>query len=130
MGDKVSKAYASLPDSMRSKTMVYCRNYALAGAVTYNGTNLPQVMSDNASFLFWMPDKYNVKHLLFVGRNIPGKDDLVFQHFERYTILDSITTPLARERGVKIILYQNGDQKVNGLIEESIKEQKDVYRRQ
>jgi hypothetical protein len=89
----------------------------------------PQVTSDNASFLLWMPDKYNIKHLLFVGKRIPAKDDEVFQQFEKYTVLDSTTTPLAREQGVKIILYENGNDKVNGMIEAGIKEMKDEFRR-
>ena len=129
LGDKVSAAYASLPDSTKKYTMLYCRNYALAGAVTYFGKNLPQVTSDNASFLLWMPDHFNVKHLLFVGKHIPESDDEVFQQFERYRVLDSTTTPMAREKGVKIILYENGNNKLNSMIEAGIKEMKDEYRR-
>lgn len=51
-----------------------------------------------------MPDKYNPKDLLFVGNKVPEKDDEVFQQFEKYTVLNSITTPYAREKGAKIIL--------------------------
>ena len=129
LGDKVSKIYSTLPDSVKNKTLIYCRNYALAGATTYYGHGLPQVTSDNASFLFWMPDRYAIKDLLFVGRHVPEKDDAVFQQFEKYTVLDSITTPMAREHGVKIILYENGNDKVNGMIEAGIKEMKDEFRR-
>jgi len=129
LGDKVSKVYHSLPDSARDKTLIYCRNYALAGATKYYGKDLPQVTSDNASFLFWMPDKYNIDHLLFVGRRIPEKDDIVFQQFEKYTVIDSVTTPFAREKGVKIILYENGNDQLNALIESGIKEMKDEFRR-
>jgi 4-amino-4-deoxy-L-arabinose transferase-like glycosyltransferase len=117
MGDKVSKAYASLPDS------------GLAGAVIYFGKGLPQVTTDNASFLLWMPEKYDINNLLFVGSRIPQKDDIVFQQFEKYTVMDSVTTPLARENGVKIILYENGNDKVNAMIEAGIKEKKDEFRR-
>ena len=129
LGDKVSAAYANLPDSTKNNTMLYCRNYALAGAVTYFGKNLPQVTSDNASFLFWMPDHYNIKNLLFVGKHIPEKDDEVFQQFESYQVLDSTTTPMAREKGVKIILYKNGNDKVNNMITEGIRQMKSEYTR-
>ena len=129
MGNKVSAIYAALPDTAKNKTLIYCRNYALAGAISYYGMGLSQVTSDNASFLFWMPDKYNIENLLFVGRRVPDKDDEVFQQFERYTILDSITTPFAREQGVKIILFENGNSKVNGMIEAGIREKKDEFRR-
>lgn len=129
LGSKVSRIYASLPESTKSKTLIFCRNYGLAGATIYYGKGLPQVTTDNASFLFWMPDKYNIKHLLFVGRHIPDKDDLVFQQFEKYTVLDSITTPFAREHGVRIILFENGNDKLNAMIEAGIKEMKDEFRR-
>ena len=109
--------------------MLYCRNYALAGAVIYFGKNLPQVTSDNASFLFWMPDHYNIKNLLFVGKHIPEKDDEVFQQFESYQVLDSTTTPMAREMGVKIILYKNGNDKVSNMITEGIRQMKSEYQR-
>jgi hypothetical protein len=75
-----------------------------------------------------MPDKYNIKHLLFVGP-MPKKDDAVFQQFEKVSIVDSMTTPFARERGTKIILYENGNDKVNGMIEAGIKAKKDEFRR-
>lgn len=52
MGDKTSAVYASLPDSVKKYTLVHGRDYAHAGAVTYFGKGLPQVTSDNASFLF------------------------------------------------------------------------------
>lgn len=129
MGEKVSRVYHNLPDSTRQRTLIYCRNYALAGAVTYYGKGLPQVTSDHASFLFWMPDKYAIRNLLFVGKRIPAADDEVFQQFEKYTVVDSITTPMAREKGVKIILYENGNGKVNAMIEAGIKEMKEVYSR-
>jgi hypothetical protein len=60
-------------------------------------------------------------HFLFVGRYITENDDGVFQQFEKYTLLDSITTEHAREKGVKIVLYENGNDKVNGMIEVGIK---------
>jgi hypothetical protein len=130
LADKVSAVYQSLPDSVKNKTLVYCRNYALAGAVTYFGKGLQQVTSDNASFLFWMPDKYDIKNLLFVGKHVPKKDDIVFQQFQKYSLMDSVVTPLARERGVKIILYKNGNDKVNDMIERGIREKKNEFRRQ
>ena len=128
-GDKVSAIYASLTEEQKKSTLIFCRNYALAGAVTYHGKNLPQVTTDNASFLFWMPEKYNVNHLLLVGRHFPESDDMVFQQFEKFTILDSITTPMARERGVKIILFKNGNEQLNPMIEAGIKKMKDEFRR-
>jgi hypothetical protein len=129
LGTKVSQVYHSLPENDKKQTLIYCRNYALAGATLYYGKDLPQVTSDNASFQMWMPDHYHIKHLIFVGRKIPDKDDLVFQQFEKFTVIDSTTTKHAREKGVKIILYENGNKNVNAMIEEGIKEMKGDFRR-
>jgi hypothetical protein len=67
-----------------------------------------------------MPDRYNVKNLILVGHRIPGKDDIVFQQFERMTIKDSVNMPLFREHGMKIILFENGNDSLNSLIEISV----------
>ncbi len=129
LAGKVSLAFASLPDSTKEKTMIHCRNYGQAGAITYYGKGLPQVNTDNASFLFWMPDKYQVRNILLVAEDQPDKDDIVFQQFQRITVLDSITNPLAREYGTKIILFENGNEQLNRLIENSVREQMDEFRR-
>lgn len=129
MADKVSRAYALLPDSIKSNTLVYCRNYGEAGAVHYYGIGLPQVHSDNASFLFWIPDAYHVKNVLFTGEKIPSKDDMVWQQFKQYRIIDSVRNPYAREYGAKIILFENANNTANRLIEEGIRTKKDAFRR-
>jgi hypothetical protein len=67
-----------------------------------------------------MPDKYNVKNLILVGHDIPGPDDTVFQQFERMTIKDSMNMPLFRENGIKIILFENGNDSLNSFIEKSV----------
>ena len=126
---KVSELYAKLPDSTKRRTMVYCRNYGLAGALKYYGNGLPAINSDNASFLFWMPDSYDVHTLIYVGRRIPDKDDEVFQQFEKYTVVDSIANMYAVEKGTKLLLYENGNREVSGMIEKDIREMKDEFRR-
>jgi hypothetical protein len=70
-----------------------------------------------------------IKFLLPFILQHPESDDMAFQQFEKCTVLDSITTPYARKQGVKIILYQHGNNQVNGMIEAGIKEMKDEFRR-
>ncbi|MBI2730535.1 MAG: glycosyltransferase family 39 protein [Sphingobacteriales bacterium] len=122
MAQKASEVYYGLPKETRDKTMIYCRGYFSAGALNYyrNEFSLPEVYSDNASFLFWMPDKYNIKNLLLVGHRIPDKDDIVFQQFEKMTVKDSLSIPLFRETGMKFILFENGNDSLNTFIEKGI----------
>jgi hypothetical protein len=131
IAQKTAKVYNNIPIDQRKKTLVYCRGYFTAGALNYyrKDLNLPEVYSDNASFLFWMPEKYNVQNLLLVAHNIPGKDDEVFQQFANFSIKDSLNYPLARENGIRIMLYEHGNNKVNKMIEDGIKEMKSKYQR-
>jgi len=121
--------YNHLPPEERNKTMVYCRGYFTAAALNYyrKAAGLPEVYSDNASFLFWMPDTYNINNLILLGHNVPGKDDKVFLQFEKMTIKDSMDMPLFRETGMKIILFENGNDSLNHLIEKGIEKLKSRF---
>jgi 4-amino-4-deoxy-L-arabinose transferase-like glycosyltransferase len=131
MTEKAAKCYHSLPPQEQQQTMIYARGYYTAGALNYYGPSLrlPQVYSDNASFLFWMPEKYHLKNLLLVGHTMPGKDDAVFQQFEKATLLDSVNMPLFRENGMKFILFEHGNDSVNNMIEKGIAEMKGKFSR-
>jgi len=128
---KVAGVYKRIPEEDLQNTLVYCRNYAFAGAINFYGKSmgLPEVYSDNASFLFWMPEKYHVKNLILIAHNIPDSADIVFQQFERMTVKDEIEDSLFRENGEKIILFENGNNKVNDMIEKGIARLRNEYTR-
>jgi 4-amino-4-deoxy-L-arabinose transferase-like glycosyltransferase len=128
---KTGVVYNSLPQDQKMKTFVYCRGYFSAGALNYyrKEADLPEVYSDNASFLFWMPDKYDIKNLILVGHQVPDKDDIVFQQFEKMTIKDSINMPLFRENGMRIFLYENGNDSLNSIITKGVAELKSKFMR-
>jgi len=128
---KTGLVYNSLPEDQKMKTLVYCRGYFSAGALNYyrKKAQLPEVYSDNASFLFWMPDEYDIKNLILVGHQIPDTDDIVFQQFEKMTIKDSINMPLFRENGMRIILFENGNDSLNSIITKGVAELKRKFMR-
>ena len=130
--EKTAKVYNALPDSARLKTFIYCRNYGQAGSINYFAKqyNLSTTAySDDASFLFWMPEKYDVENLILVGSRMPGADDAVFQQFETVTIMDSVTNPLSRQYGNKIILFEHAKPGTNEMIANGIKEDKSKFYR-
>jgi len=131
MAMKTGAVYNNLPEDQKLKTMVYCRGYFSAGALNYyrKEAGLPEVYSDNASFLFWMPDNYAIKNLILVGHHFPDKDDIVFQQFEKASIKDSIDLPLFRETGMKIILFENGNDSLNRIITKGVAELKSKFMR-
>ena len=128
--EKTEKFFSSLPDSARNETAIYCRHYGFAGSLKYYGKNelfRSKTFSDNGSFLLWIPDDLHFKHLIFLGRRMPDKDDEVFQHFEKITVIDSVTNRLSRQYGDKIIFFENIDAAGIKIAQDGLKEMKSEF---
>jgi hypothetical protein len=122
MAEKTAKVYNALPDSVKKQTMVYGDNYGEAGALAFYGhrLGLPEIYSDNASYVFWLPDAFTQKYFLFVTDELPPPDDFFFNHWGKREIIDSVTQPLAREYRAKIILYSNPDDSARIIAEQHL----------
>lgn len=124
MAKKTATVYHSLPDSVKKQTMVYGDNYGEAGALSFyrKKYGLPEIYSDDASYLFWLPDHFTQKYFLFVCKQLPDADDAFFNHWNKREIKDSVTEKLAREFGAKIILYSQPDDSVRIIAEKNMLE--------
>ena len=130
--EKTERVYQSLPDSARGHTIIYCRHYGQAGSLKFYGKNKAfkdAVITDNGSFLLWIPDSVSMRHLIFIGRNRPGLDDEVFLHFRNVIIVDSVSNKFSRQYGDKIILFANIDSEGLQLAREGLLEMKKQYKR-
>jgi hypothetical protein len=130
--EKAENYFNTLPDSIKQNTTVYCRSYGQAGALKYYGKGIQfknSVICDNGTFLFWIPHGLDFKNLVFVGRHMPDKDDEVFNHFEKATIIDSVTNPLSRQLGDKIIFFQNADSVAAKLARQGLNEMRSEFER-
>ncbi|HEX6171945.1 MAG TPA: glycosyltransferase family 39 protein [Chitinophagaceae bacterium] len=128
--EKTEKFFSSLPDSVKFSSGIYCRHYGFGGSLKFYGKDRlfrSNVFSDNGSFLLWIPDDLHFKHLVFLGRRMPGKDDEVFQHFEKITVIDSVTNRLSRQYGDKIIFFENIDAAGLKLAQDGLKEMKSKF---
>jgi len=128
MAEKTAKVYKSLPDSVQQQTMVYGDNYGEAGALSFyrKQVGLPEIFSDNASYIFWLPDHFTKKYFLFVTDDVPEGDPF-FDHWHKRGIMDSVTQPLAREYKTKIVLYSQPDDSVRIIAEQHILEGKKQF---
>lgn len=131
MTQQAAAVYRQLPPQEQQHTIIYCRGYYTAGALNYYGkeAGLPEVYSDNGSFLWWMPDSFPYKNLLLVAKNMPDADDTVFNYFEKKSIKDAVNLPLFRETGTKFILYEKATDSMRYYAERSIAAQKAQFRR-
>lgn len=129
---KAESFFQQLPDSVKVSTIVYGRNYGLAGSMMYyaNGEDFrKKVITDNGSFLLWIPNRLSFQHLLFIGAEMPKADDEVFQHFRQVRVVDSCTNPYSRQYGHKIIWFGEGSSQASILAETGLREKKQKFRR-
>lgn len=122
MAEKTAKVYRALPDSVKAQMMVYGDNYGEAGALSFYGKKLglPEIYSDNASYVFWLPEHFTPKYFLFVTADMPDADDAFFHHWGKVEIRDSVTEKYAREFNAKIVLYSQPDDSVRIIAEQHI----------
>jgi hypothetical protein len=106
MAEKTSAAFHSLDSSQQAKTIIFCDNYGMAGAVTYyrKKYHLPPAYSDNASFLYWIPDNINFQNLVLIESDPDEMKYGFIKQFSSVKITDSVTNPYAREKGTAIML--------------------------
>ncbi|TDW97286.1 ArnT family glycosyltransferase [Dinghuibacter silviterrae] len=124
MTAKVAKAYDGLTKEEKKKTFLFCDNYGECGAVNYYGPqyHLPMAYSDNASFLYWMPqqgfDSSDV--LLLVTDDKQEMQHEFIKEFKSAVVTDSITNPLAREHGSLIILFKGPTERLHEAFREKL----------
>jgi hypothetical protein len=126
--EATSKAYLSLPDSIKRKTLIIGADYSYAGALNFYGPaySLPEVYSTNASFLWWIPENMDVRHMLYVDDDYSPQNP-IFQQFEKVTVLDSINMPLFREDGTKVYFFENGSDSLNVMLSHHVKALKSKF---
>lgn len=126
MAKKVSVAYHSLSPAQQKETLVFCNNYGMAGAVNYyrNKYNLPEAYSDNASFLYWLPDNKTIRNLVLVCTDTDELQHDYIKFFQSAQFTDSVTNPYARERGDYIMLATGADERFTHFFNQKIAEDK------
>ncbi|OLY91406.1 Dolichyl-phosphate-mannose-protein mannosyltransferase [Cnuella takakiae] len=130
LAQKAERAYHQLPPAAQQQTIVYCRSYGQAGALLYHAQDTrfrKKVICDNGTFLLWIPDSLHFRNLLFVGRDMPEKDDAVFQQFRSVQVLDSVTNSLSRQYGDKVILFRDAKDSAFILANQGLEEMKAVF---
>lgn len=122
MTQKMAKAYNSLDSNGKAHTFLFCDNYGEAGAVNYYRYKygLPEVYSDNGSFLYWMPRNIHLYNLLLITDDQEEMEHPFVKYFSSAVVTDSVTNIYARERGTLIILFKGANEAMNKMFSEKI----------
>lgn len=126
MASKSAKAFHSLSDTEKKNTLVYCDNYGEAGALNYYAKKyrLPETYSDNASFLYWMPDSLHFDNIVLVTDDTHEMEHDFLKNFKEVILFDSITTPYSRERGSLILLLKGMNEQMRQDFKQKIQKAK------
>jgi hypothetical protein len=131
MTEKTAKAYSTLSEEEKKNTFIFADNYGQAGAINYYGKkyHLPTVYSDNASFLYWLPDSVHIDNLLLITDDQHEMEHPFIKDFQSAAVYDSITNPYAREHGSLIIIMKGANEKIDPMFKEKIKKDKMRFNR-
>jgi 4-amino-4-deoxy-L-arabinose transferase-like glycosyltransferase len=113
MAQKTSAAFHSLDSAQQSNTFIFCDNYGMAGAINYYRIkyHLPAAYSDNASFLYWIPDNLTFQNLVLIESDPNEMNYGFIKEFSRAILTDSVTNPYARENGTAVVLLVGASEK-------------------
>lgn len=126
MAQKMAKAYNTLDSNEKKNTLLFCDNYGQAGAVNYyrNKYHLPEAFSDNASFLYWIPDSLHFDNILLLTDDEKEMEHPFIKNFSSAVLSDSITNTFARERGDLIIMLKGMNETMRQAFKDKIKKDK------
>ena len=113
MTAKMALAYNQLDSAEKKKALLFCDNYGEAGALNFYGPkyHLPETYSDDASFLYWIPDSLHFDNLVLLTPDTLEMEHPFIKNFAYAKLVGRVTSPYARQRGDLIILLKgaNGD---------------------
>ena len=130
IAQKVANAYNQLSVQEKNDVFIFCNNYGMAGAVNYYAPkyHLPPAYSDNASFLYWLPIKKDITHMILVTDDPREQQHDWARGFQQIIKLDSVTNFYARERGDYIYLFKGADENFNRFFKEKIQKDRAASR--
>ena len=130
MTQKVAKVYTLLSQEEKKDVFIFCNNYGMAGAVNYYARkyNLPAAYSDNASFLYWLPQDKYINNMILVTEDPHEEQHDFAKGFQSVTKIDSVTSFYARERGDYIYLFKGADDNFRKFFKEKIEEDKAAFK--
>jgi len=115
-----NRAWQMIPD--KRSAFIYCENYGQAGAITVIGKKygLPEAVSFNESFRYWIPSEFNpdITSAIYINDEL-GED--INRLFRNIIMVGSISNPDAREYGTAVYLCSDPVSSFNKFWKERIR---------
>jgi 4-amino-4-deoxy-L-arabinose transferase-like glycosyltransferase len=130
MTTKTAAAYSTLTSEEKKNAIIFADNYGEAGAINFyrDQYNLPEAYSDNASFLYWLPDSINIINIVLITDDKEEMQHPFLKDFSSAVLFDSITNVYARERGSLIIILKGANEKMREMFRKKIEADKNKFK--
>jgi len=114
MAEKTLLAYQKIPSNELENTIVLCTNYGQTGAVNYyNRGKMHEAYSFNTDYIYWIPQKMNIRNVVMVGEK---PDQEVIDLFTSVKLIGVVKNEYSREKGTPIYLLYGAKNNVSGRI--------------
>ena len=126
---KTAAAYSTLTEAEKKNTIIFADNYGEAGAINYyrKKYKLPEAYSDNASFLYWLPDNIKLTNVIVVTDDKEEMQHEFIKDFSSAILYDSVTNVYAREKGTLIIILKGANEKMQEMFRQKIEADKNKF---
>ncbi len=83
VAQNLSEVYHAIPEEERKTMIVYADSYGLAGAILFykEKYSLPEAVSFNGSFIFWMPEQTTINSAIYLSE-LPREESTFFNKQE------------------------------------------------
>ena len=112
--EKAAKAYHALDSAAQLQAVPDGDNYGESGAMDYYGAafHLPASIGSAANYLLWTPDDFYKSNILVLTTD--DREQMHYDYIREFrsaALVDSVTTPYAREFGSYIIVLKYPSEK-------------------
>lgn len=130
MTEKTAGAYSTLTPEEKKNALIFADNYGEAGAINFYGKKykLPEAYSDNASFLYWLPDSVHLENIILITDDKQEMQHPFLKDFSSAILFDSVTNIYARERGSLIIILKGANEKMREMFRQKIEADKNKFK--
>lgn len=125
LAQKVDAACNTLPKG--SNTLVLCDNYGQAGAINYYSANKNlNAVSFNADYINWFELDESIDNFIRVKEYVSRGNELkeTSPYFNTGFVADSVTNPLARERGTTVFVFSRPKVNINEILKAEVEKEK------
>mgnify|MGYP006278263621 CR=1 FL=1 len=122
----VADFYHSLPDTTKSRCLIYAEDYAEAGAIRFYGKErgLPEPIGFNDNFILWAPDTIDKSPVIYINEEVGD----IKQLFDKYEVIGQVDNKYFRGNDLKVFFCTQPKDVLPVFYREKVGALKSIYK--